>query len=239
MKKPKDDKLQLLVYVLCYDDASEKQATAAFQPYEWTRIVRLQESKFSKYMEGVAFLEVLPRLYEEWATVDYVGTLSWRAPSKIDVSKIPKVCEFCIKNGEQAVVFLPSQQYFEEQARRNHPRFFEVWNPLMHALGISPRTIPHDMPTFFCNYWCATPKVMLNFIKFFASAVHVLENVMGNARDALWSDSTYGTHLSVDRLMEVYGKPYMPLHPFVGERLACVFFAMSLDAYFIASLAWS
>jgi hypothetical protein len=221
---------------MCYDDASEKGAKEAFEQYRWARVVRLPDSEFQRYMEGVAFLELLPSLRHEWADVDMVGTLSWRAPAKIDVSKLERACVDVFREGFEAVAFMPSHLPFGYQASRCHPRFGEVWLALMEAMGVPFDDMEDDIVTFFCNYWVATPRVMSEFCEFYRHAIEALEGLPPNVHEALWADSTYPTHVPIERLLKVYGRPYMPLHPFVGERLACLFFHVMLDKLAIAPL---
>jgi hypothetical protein len=65
---------KILIYVLCYDDASEELSKQYFQGYTWARIYRIKNQ--SHLFEGVMYQSELLELYEEWKYVDYVGTIS-------------------------------------------------------------------------------------------------------------------------------------------------------------------
>lgn len=211
--------MKVVVYVLCYDDVSERVARDAF-PYPWARPLRIPES--TVYMEGKAFADLLPALRHEWEDADYVGTLSYRAHSKIEVPlDLEAVCE---RSGADVVALAPLTCNMLEQATVAHPRFLELWVPVLGALGFSEEQATHpDVPAFLCNYWVARPAWVLRYLDFYARAVRVLET-RPDIQDVLWSDPGYVTKLPKDTLLRIYGKPYITYHPFVCERLACFFF---------------
>ena len=216
--------MKLAVYVLCFDDESEAAASEAFAPYEWAIVTRLPDDDpaLGKYMEGYAYLRTLRDNRAEWRDADLVGVLSWRASLKIHVDLLAKACED--SRGADVVAFMPSSDNMLEQAARHHPRFLQVWVPLLLHLGHDARAIVRDdMPTFFCNYWLASPGWMDRFLDFYAAVRTALEE-LPSIQDALWSDPGYVSGLSGERCMRVYGRPYIPYHPFVCERLPCFFF---------------
>lgn len=215
--------MKLVVYVLCFDDASEARARADFAGLGWARVTRLRGD--SKYMEGQAFLTALEARKEEWRDADFVGTLSWRARDKMRADLVGDVVDSVGPDAE-AVAFLPlPTDSLLAHAAACHPRFLEAWVPLLLELGASVQdAVSSHIPSFFCNYWVARPRHMEQFLDFFARAVRVLDT-LPCIQDALWSDSGYRSEsLGPDRLREIYGTPHMPLHPFLAERLACYFF---------------
>ena len=214
--------MKLVVYVLCYDDTSEAAAKDEFEKHEWARVVRLPDDRRTgKYMEGAAFLGTLQSRKAEWHDADLVGTMSWKASLKIDVNAVADACRRCA--GADVVTFLPSTDMLLRSVL-HHPRFLEVWVPLLSHLGYSAPDIVHsDMPAFYCNYWMATPAWMDRFMAFYARVHRALED-LPCIQDALWSHAGYPTHLTRERCIQVYGRPYIPYHPFVCERVPCFFF---------------
>lgn len=214
--------MRAVVYVLAYDDASEARALEEYGGRAWARVVRLPADAASpgaRYMEGAAFLSLLPSLRDEWRDADFVGTLSWRASDKI---RIPPNFEDILREvrGSDVVALLPSTEKLLPQAVRSHPRFLECWVPLLLRLGVRPEeAVRDDVACFFCNYWLATPRRMDEWLAWFARAVQVLDSAP-EVQDALWSPSGYGSRLSPERLAAVYGVDYLPMMPFVAERLA-------------------
>lgn len=217
--------MKAVVYVLAYDDASEARAREEYDKCAWARVVRLSGAlPGARYMEGAAFLSLLPSLRDEWRDADFVGTLSWRASDKIH---IPPNFERVLEEvrGSDVVALLPSTEKLLPQAVRSHPRFLECWVPLLLRLGVEPaEAVRDDVACFFCNYWLATPARMDEWLAWFARAVRVLDGAP-EVQEALWSPSGYGSRLGPERLRAVYGVDYLPMMPFVAERLAPFFFS--------------
>lgn len=213
-----------MVYVLCYDSASEEAARREFAEYEWATVTRVpEEPGLSKYMEGAAYLKTLHDNRAEWLDADKVGVLSYRASSKIDVGLVRTAC---VETQEMDVLaLLPSTNPLLVDTMLFQPRFLEVWVPLLLHMGFSASDAVHTgIPAFFCNYWLATPAWMDKFLGFFSSATEALDT-LPDIQEALWSDSNYNSAtVSAERCEQVYGRPYFPYHPFVCERLACFFF---------------
>lgn len=215
--------MRLVVYVLAYDEESTQAARAKFADCDWARVVTLPDDPVAnKYMEGAAFLSVLPAHRAEWQDADLVGTLSWRAHEKISMSQeFDKLCT----EVQQAdvVALLPSTEHMLMQAVRCHPRFLEVWVPLLQKMGYATRdAVSIRLPSMYCNYWLAKPEWMHKFLAFYAKAVHLLETDE-ELQDPLWDSACYNTALPAERLMKIYRKPYVPYHPFVNERLVSAF----------------
>lgn len=215
--------MRLVVYVLAYDEASTQAARAKFADCAWARVVTLPSDPVAnKYMEGAAFLSVLPARREEWQDADFVGTLSWKAHEKIGIpANFERVCAE-VRHADVAAL-LPSTEHMLMQAVRCHPRFLEVWVPLLQKMGYAPKDIVSiKIPSLYCNYWLASPAWMHKFLAFYARAVHLMETDE-ELQDALWDSACYNTELPPDRLLKIYGKPFVPYHPFVNERLVCAF----------------
>ena len=215
--------MKLVVYVLCYDDKSTLSATEEYAGYPWARVVTLPDHPATgKYMEGGMFLSTLRELRNEWHDADFVGTLSWKASEKIDVSLVGKVAELAKES--DVIALLPAGDLMIAQAVQCHPRFLEVWVPLLVSMGYDVGdTVSTDIPSFFCNYWLATPCWMDRFLDFYGKAAGAMDT-LPSIQGSLWSDSFYGSHLPRERLEKVFGRPYVTYHPFIGERLASFFF---------------
>lgn len=214
---------KVVVYVLAYDEESTQAARAKFGDCDWARVVQLPDDPATnKYMEGAAFLSVLPARRAEWQDADFVGTLSWKAHQKIGIPRqFDTVCDE-VRDAD-VVALLPSTEHMLMQAVRCHPRFLEVWVPLLQKMGYAAQdAVSIKIPSMYCNYWLASPAWMDRYLAFYARAVHLLETDEG-LQEALWDSACYNTALPTDRVRAVYGKPYVPYHPFVSERLVCAF----------------
>lgn len=219
--------MKVLVYVVCHDDDSRAKAEAAWGAYPWARVTMLPAAPAtSVYMESAAFLTVLPDRRHEWQDADYVGVFSWRALQKIDLP--PNFLDTLGRQDADVVALMPSLDPMLSTTVNSHPRFLQVWVPALLKLGFSPAdATSQDMFAFMCNYWLATPAWMGAYMAFFVHVARVLDTAADtdeSLHDALWSDSTYPAKVSTEQLMRVYGKPHMPHHPFIAERMPCFFF---------------
>jgi hypothetical protein len=220
-------KMKVVVYVVCHDEESRKEAEAAWAAFPWATVTVLPDTPAtSPYMEGAAFLTVLPEKRHEWEDADFVGVLSWRALEKINVPPtfLDDLEDLTKQQDAGVVALLPSTEPLIAKALNSHPRFLEVWVPLLLELGFSVADAVSSKPlSFMCNYWLARPAWMEAYLCFYARMAHVL-GTEESLRDALRSDSGYPTSLSAARLTHIYGTPHMQYHPFVGERMPCFFF---------------
>lgn len=218
--------MKIVVYVLCHDDHSRRVATEAHAGSSWARVLHIPTTR---YLENVVYEHVLGDRPGEWVDADFVGTLSWKA--HLGTRLPPRMHELgaALRGAYDVVAFVspahaPFASAMVEHAAAAHPPFLAVWVPLLRELGIPEEEAVSDaIPGFFCNNWMATPAWMALYTAFFQRARRLLDTLPG-VRDALWSSSGYRGAIPRERLMEIYGVPYYPMHAFVCERLPCVFF---------------
>lgn len=215
--------MRVVVYVLAYDEESTREAHARFGGYDWARVVTLPDDPVAnKYMEGAAFLSVLPARRAEWQDADFVGTLSWKAHQKICIpGHFDKLC--AEMRHADVLALLPSTEHMLMQAVRCHPRFLEVWVPLLEKMGYAAKDVVSiKIPSLYCNYWLAKPAWMDKFLSFYARAVHLLETDE-ELQEPVCDSACYTTALPPERVMKIYGKAQVTYHPFINERLVCAF----------------
>jgi hypothetical protein len=219
--------MRIVVYVLCHDTRSRDIAEATFGTRAWARIVVMPDTQpYNKYLEAAVYLHVLEERRHEWADADFVGTLSWKAPQKIQVPvDLPAMCEQA--KDADVIALYPWHGPMFTQACQCHPRFAKVWIPMLESMGFSSQDCASpDITTFFCNYWLARPAWMDRYMKFAHEAFGAMESLQ-SIQAALWApnsdDPTY-VKMPRQRAMEVYGVPHVPLHAYIFERLPCFFF---------------
>lgn len=218
--------MKVIVYVLCHDEATLRVATARHAADPWARVLRIPTTP---YLENVMYGEVLRDRQAEWADADFVGTLSWKAHTRM---RLPDMTQFgeTLRRGGYDVGALVVPRHVPDASRmvtaasEAHPPFRDVWVPLLQTLGFSAEeALSPAIPGFFCNYWMARPAWMERYMDFFAAARAALDTEPA-LQPALWSPSKYAGALSRDALRAIYGAPYYAMHPFVCERLPCFFF---------------
>ena len=222
-------KLKVFLFVLCHDDASEACARQDWD-VPWARVVRLENTlPMSVFREGAAFLGAIKDSEAEWRDADFVGSVSWKARQKIGL-RPEHVLEACLaaSGGAADVVALyPYGRNLLEHTAACLPRFQDAWVRCLGAVGhdaadtAGPKA--HDMPYFVCNYWLASPAWMASYIAWLERLAHAMLTTP-EVQDVLWADTRYATGLEPSRLLELYGRPYLPHHGFITERTPCFFF---------------
>jgi len=212
------------IYILSYDSKTEDTAIKQFSNKSWSTVININTTI---YLENIMYDTWLLNHQDQWINHDYVGTLSWRSYTKIQLPKLDNQINInLIKDKNPDIVaFAPTIMNLLYQATRDHgQRFRKIWIYLIKNLGYSvEEAIDPTVKLFFCNYWMAKPPVMIDYINFFEKAKYILENSEEIQND-LWSNSNYNGYVSSGRLTEIFGRPYYPYHPFIFERLPCFFF---------------
>jgi hypothetical protein len=215
----------MIIYVLCYDEVTQKAATDAFGAFEWARITFMPTTM---YMENWVYSEFLDAHRSEWEGCDYVGTISWKAPTKIYMPDMAKVATVIARQGAAGVnvdaiaLFSWPKETLLQQARETH--FESLWVDWLKLMGYTESDArASDIPLFLCNYWLAKPSLMNDYIRFFKRAKYILDSDP-SLIDRLWANSGYNVTIERQRCIDVYGRPYYPHHCFLAERLAPFFF---------------
>lgn len=219
--------MKIRVYILCYDDHSERIATEQFDGFVWATVLKIPSSVYlENCMYGFLLEQLLKQESIPWDTYDYVGTLSWKAPSKIAIPDMDAVSRYLRVSDHDVVAFCfnASTLSLVTQASMTHRAFRSIWCELLDQLGMDAEDVDTKVRPFYCNYWIAKPSWLKKYILFYMQAQLVLET-HEPLQAALWSDSEYAlSSLSSERCLKVFSRPYYPHHPFVCERLPSVFF---------------
>lgn len=211
------------IYVLCFDDASEKQARRMAAPYEWARVTRISSTK---YFENVMFFHTLREMEDEWKHMDFVGTLSYSCEGKGVLLARVDACVRSLKPGQVDVVaFLGADYPMLPHSEFVHPGFGEVWTKLWSALRVPPHVSHGLKHAFYCNYWIAHPTWLSRFMAFQCRVKAVLEEDPG-LQALVWADAGYMRfkHGHAADVMSLFERPFYTFHPFLLERVAPLFF---------------
>jgi hypothetical protein len=192
---------------LCFHDGVEESVQNVLYRHPYMIPYRLGSTK---YFESEFFMNV-----EIDTTAEYIGMVTYSILYKPHIFKtnILKILE---RATEDVITLhhIPTERI--ENTNKDHPKFLSIWNRLTERLGVSPEC--GDM--FFCNYWLAKPEILQEYQKFLKRASEILEDDPDVYCDACYSVGK----LSSERLCEITGgKPHYTYHPFVLERLPCLF----------------
>ncbi len=217
-----------IIYVLAPTEKDLENARENFKDFPWAVPIMIPTTF---YLESVMYTHILHRRREEWEHADYVGTISHSAIHKLrDISSIYGTLQDASNENVDVAAFLYRGDSLVAAAEKWHPGFLRLWVGSLRYLGFPVETIlSEEIPSFYCNYWAATPTVMKEYIQFFKTFVHTFDT-LPILSDEIWNDSGYsgrGTGiagLSAERCMSIWGVPWYPFHPFLGERIPCFFF---------------
>ena len=215
----------MLVYILCPDPAAEALATMEYSRFPWAKVIMIPTTY---YLESIMYSHILSLREDEWEHEDFVGCMSWRASTKINVFDD---IESYTTRGAEFVALMYRGDPLVDAADMYHPGFKRVWVSALGKMGLDSSAVTHpDLPSFYCNYWLATPAIMKEYIQFFKRFRKALESLDPPERDILWSDSKYKGALPVEKRLKIWGTRWYPFHPFLSERLPCLFVALRTPA---------
>lgn len=153
----------------------------------------------------------------------YIGMITYRVCSRLNVLmlNIGYILHFC-EADVVSVNYSPPWGDNLKNTENIHPGFNYIWKKLMNVLlpELSDDEIFSDkIPIFYNNYWYAKPKVLLEYREFLKKAECELEKI-----PEVYNDSEYNSgNCSKEELEKISGKPYYTFHPFIFERLPCIF----------------
>lgn len=196
------------IYILCHNEERYNFALKAFEPYYWAVPIRM---KYQNCTFENAFWRQLLEIREEWENCDMVGTLSSKAPKKLNLKSVHQT----ILNRSAW-----SSGYYNFTAVRKpvngggHPHLMTILNDVIRQLNVS------HPPSSTCNYWMCSPERMIKFIQWHETvlAPAVLEHPLA------MTDAKYRGELTAEQCKALCGVPYYPHIPFALERLNIAFF---------------
>jgi len=220
--------MKIRIYVLCYSDDTRKQALELYGNKEWAKVIYI---KSSVLFESIMYDSWLEENYDDWKDFDYVGTISWKASFKVKMPDIDKLSAFLDKNKYDVAAFYYIDMNMIDRTTYYHPKFRTLWIKILLKLGYSiDQILNTDVKGFYCNYWITTPKLMLDYINFFKKVKDVINNYQDIQED-IWSDAKFQstTLLTPEQCLQKFGIPHYPYHPFIYERIPCVYFEYSAN----------
>jgi hypothetical protein len=212
--------VKIRIYILCYNDLTENKANESFGKYEWAKILRINSTL---YLENIMYDSWLLDNKEDWENFDYVGTLSWKALTKIKLPNMDEIIKQLEIKKPDLFPFLVGKLNMIKRTDFYHPLFSKIWVNLLTKLNFTEDMIlSNNILPFYCNYWICPPKLMLEYIDFFKKAKDLIEKDQ-ELQINIWQNSLY-LGIPKSDCMKIFGVPFYPYHPFICERLPCFFF---------------
>ena len=105
-----------------------------------------------------------------------------------------------------------------------HGKTYSVlWDYLSNELGVQHKYEYSKVITFFNNCWYAPKKIVCGYLLFAKKAFRIFDDCPEDIRNLLFSDSRYDGILKGEGCMKKFGIPHYPFHPFIFERLICLY----------------
>jgi hypothetical protein len=201
------------VYCLYHDsEKSEKYTNIILEKYKWMIPYKLNSTL---HFENEIILNMdidISKLY--------VGQVTYNlARDKFDIFEYINI-EKLLETANTDVVTLYHNPY--ETIKQQNSTFINIWTRLLKKLLPEHIYVISDsIKLFYCNFWFAKPEVMKEYQEFLKRAIVLLEE-----DPEVYEDSGYVSQSNIpkERLIQISGKPYYTYHPFILERLPCVFF---------------
>jgi hypothetical protein len=193
-------------------------------------IIPLQLKPSSIYFESNGFNLIDINSIPQNAT--RIGFITPSFFKKVNVSHIKDVYSLFnfINNSNELIIkffafyFSNSDETFNYSCTSAHgPNFLIIWNWLLDQMGYS-KYIDCNIKSFYSNLWVSYTNITIEYIIFARKAMNILDNCKDEyIYNLLHSNSNYPGKLNKKQLNKICNKPYYTFHPFIMERLICLF----------------
>lgn len=210
--------VKILIYVLYHDDVSELIAKNLAKKHNYLLPYKMNTSL---YYESGFYLDYNN---DDIIIYDFIGTISYKYAEKIkEPLNFLHICQKWINC--DIVTLFDSNVNLLNQAKEAHGDvFIQAWTSLMKHFYDKNQYLDANIPTFFCNYWLAKPKIFNEYCKNIRKINEFVFNdkyIVGK----MLMDANYKVgKLSIDKLLTISGKPYYTLYGFILERYPCLYF---------------
>jgi hypothetical protein len=185
------------------------------------RIYPIQLTPQTVYFESDGFrklsIESIPN------EIEYIGFIT---PSFKRKSKNKPLTSFCHSGEDNMVigVYVPSISHnYIDFAQQAHPNFRVLWEWLIHNMSVLAYNYSYKNIHMYSNMWLMKREAAIKAIRFICKGISILESAPKNVRSMLYTNTFYGGKIPSKQLLEKFGVPHYPYHPFLLERLIIFF----------------
>lgn len=215
--------LNILIYLIYHDDRSYE----VIEKYKDLPYVKLYFNETTKYFESRIFRYLLENK-NEWIGKDYVGILTYSFERKIRTNLeilFTRLTETIITNNSDLIIFYNTNIPNVSVGSIVHPKQNEIFNHVLPKFDYNLPINYRNIPAFFCNYFVTKTKWMEKYVEFAIKFMEYLDDSSDiYLQNLLNSNSCYIGKVKKEKLLEITGFPYYTHHPFIMERLPCIFF---------------
>jgi hypothetical protein len=203
-----------VLYILVPNEQNLSKVKEQY-PYEWAKPIYFPQKKRNLLLMENAAWDFLKDKID--MTADFVGTLSSRARTKMSMKKLDALLRDTSLLQYDYVNFQALPWIARDEADLRHKNFKLVWNELCDKVG----DCNVNLRSCYYNYWMCKPLLFISFSEW-ALRVHSILDTIPLAKQ----QTNYETFhlLSSQQLIDLWGKPYYPLHTFILERFTLQYF---------------
>lgn len=213
-KKGRIRKMKVILYILVPNPDNLDKVKRLY-PYEWARPIHFPQQKRNLLLMENAAWDFLKDKID--MSADFVGTLSSRARTKMCMTKLDKLLRNKSLLEYDYVNFKASMNRAREEGEWEHTGFQKVWDEVCEKVG----NCNINLRSCFCNYWMCNPKLFLNLSIWMDRVLSIIDTMPLAKEPTVY----YSDHLlSSKQLIDLWGKPYYPLHIFLLERFNLQYF---------------
>lgn len=211
--------MTILIYLIYHNDSSY-QAIKEYENYPYIKLVRIETTK---YFESIIF-KYLAENKNDWISKKYVGLLTYSFKRKLRIS-LDRLFNILNTDKYDLVSLHHVKGPYSILGGSFHGDLKKkIFDHVLPMFGYET-PINYNIPTFFCNYWITRPIWMEKYIDFALAFIDKLNDENDTyLQSMLNSSSQYIGKLTPSQLTKLFGVPYYPNHPFIMERLPCIFF---------------
>lgn len=156
---------------------------------------------------------------------DYVGILTFAFSRKTNHNLeqlITRLNVLCDGNQKDIIaLYCPNRGELLSFATRTHgTAFLTLWKYILTQLNMVSSEIPN---AFYSNLWVMKRKYFLEYLELAQTVIQSLNSAPPEIKLLLYSNANYRGKISKPNLIERINLPYYPYHPFLLERLVCLF----------------
>lgn len=218
----------MLLYVFCYDQPSRAQAEKMTMRL-WGGTAKTVTLEGDRYFESQIWRQQWRQMMknDNWHKHDYVGMISYKYEQKTgnDMTDIYKASKEQCEH--DVIAFYDYDNDLLAHACHVHGnRFRSIWQQLLSPFFSDADINRRDLPAFYCNYWMAKPEWLSRYAAWAQSVMESIDD-RHELNTLMFDDSKYCGRMPKDQLMRVCGKQHYTFHPFMFERLPCIYFYLS------------
>jgi hypothetical protein len=214
--------MKIVLYLLCPDEETLEITKSKYKEINWLYPICMPKLNTVLPIFENAVYKILLELKNQWEFADFVGTLSWNFESKVKLLGIESTLK-CKSQYDFVPFWVIRDRSAVNSGISNHgDNFGTAWSYLKYRNRFINIIMNKEVVECGSNYWMCRPYLMVEFIEW-----HRKNLMFANENFELFSSEAFypAGNMNGTKMIQIWGKPFYPLLPFVFERFNIMFFA--------------